>query len=409
EQVMEMSRASGDAYRTLERMTQHGLRVIGVATGSGSSLDTVSSWTFLGLVGLKDEPREQAKESVAWCQAQGIQVLMVTGDHPETAFAIGKELGIAHRHAEVVTGQELDMLTDTELTTRLLHARIFARINPLHKKRIVELLQRQGKRVAVTGDGVNDAPALQSADIGIAMGKSGTDVARAAADLILTDDHFATIVLAIQEARAVMARIRKVILYLFSTNAAEIVVVGMILVLGLPIPLLPVQILWLNILTDVSLVVALALEPHRESSRRHSRSILDGKSLIRMSLMAGVMALTTFLAYGFGLQKGQVAYLQSLTLLVLASAQWWNAWNCRSETTSVFRLPFFGNRLLLGMTLLTIALQLSAHYFAPLSRLLGTVPLTAGEWFAMLALSSLVLWVEEARKWYARRQSAILA
>jgi Ca2+-transporting ATPase len=377
---------------------REGLRVIALASRDGKpSLDDTEPWQFAGFVGMSDTLRPRVEESVAWCREQGIRVVMITGDHPETAFAIAKRAGIAQNGDRVVSGPELETMDDTELTSALNGVRVFARIAPTHKLRIVNAYRATGLVTAMTGDGVNDAPALHRADIGISMGKGGTDVAREASHLILMDDNFATIVDAIKEGRATIANVRRVITYLFSTSIAEASLISITLVAGFPLPLLPGQIIWINLVTDSFLDISLGMEPpHGSTGERHG-ALIDRRSVVRMILLGSTMAVGTFIIYSRSLHADP-AYLQTLTLTTLAVFQWLNAWNARSETRSLAALPLFSNRPLIASTGIVIGLQLLAVYAPPFQTLLGTVPLSVSDWSVIVGLASMVILVDEIWK-----------
>jgi P-type Ca2+ transporter type 2C len=393
-----------------ERFTQfakQGLRIIALAARAGDSPLSAAqpTWDYLGFIALGDQLRPEVVESIAWCKDEDIRVVMITGDHPETALAIAKRAGIAQTAEEVLNGTEMLQLTDEQLNLRLEQVRVFSRISPDHKLRIVEAYQRQGLITAMTGDGVNDAPALHRADIGVSMGKSGTDVAREASDLILLDDNFATIVAAIQEGRAIIGNVRKVITYLFSTSVAEAIVLAFTLLANLPLPLLPAQILWLNLVTDGFLDVSLAMEPTHRTRHVRQASILDRKAGTRILLLGVTMSIGTLLVYTFSAHR-PISEIRSLTLLTLAMFQWMNAWSARSETRSLLSLPPFGNAYLIGATLIVVILQLLAFYTPFLQVLLKTAPLSIGDWGIAASVSLSVLLVDELWKRLRRTPDA---
>jgi len=393
----------GDGFQersAVEEYARNGLRVIAVAYRESKKpfSDLSEPWICAGYVAMGDELRPDAASSVAWCLEHGIRVIMVTGDHPETALAIARNVGIAENASEIILGDEIDDMDDAALVATLDRTRIFARITPAHKLRIVNAYRSAGLITAMTGDGVNDVPALRAADIGIAMGKHGTDVAREACDLVLLDDRFATIVAAIQEGRSITGNVRKVITYLLSTNVAEAVVLAVTLLGNVPIPLLPVQILWLNLITDGFLDISLAMEPPHKRGKPRAGGFVDTTSLFRIVLLGGIMAGGTLFVYFLFLDR-PLPELQTLTLLVLATFQWFNAWSARSESTSIFRLSFFSNPYLIVATCFIFLLQIIALY-GPLTAWLHTSPLPAADWVLAGTISLTVVIADE---WWKRR------
>ncbi len=383
-----------------EEYARHGLRVVALAYRDGDIpfSNTTTPWHCAGYVAMGDTLRPDAATSVAWCHQNGIRVVMVTGDHPETALAIAKDVGLAATSDNLLRGDELDAMDDAALTARLTNITVFARITPAHKLRIVNAYRANELITAMTGDGVNDAPALRAADIGIAMGKHGTDVAREACDLVLLDDRFATIVAAIQEGRSISGNVRKVISYLFSTNIAEAIVLAVTLLSGAPILLLPVQILWLNLITDGFLDISLAMEPPHKRGKPRAGGFLDTTSLFRIFLLGGVMAGGTLFVYFLFIDR-PAAQLQTLTLLVLAVFQWFNAWSARSESTSLTRLSLLSNPYLIIATCIIFVLQLAALY-SPLSSWLHTAPLPMLDWILAALISLTVVLADE---WWKHR------
>jgi Ca2+-transporting ATPase len=392
-----------------EELAAKALRVLAVATGPGET-----ALTFLGLAGMMDPPREEAKAAVAEARSAGIRPVMITGDHPATAMAIAREVGIAE-NPKVVTGAELDR-------EFVAGADVYARVNPEHKLRIVQALQATGAVVAMTGDGVNDAPALKAADIGIAMGKAGTDVAKQAADLILTDDNFATIVAAVAEGRAVFDNIRKFLRYLLSSNAGEVMTVFFGVVLarhmglegdhGFVLPLLATQILWINLVTDGAPALALGADPAgpdlmARSPRPAGAGVIDrrmgyGIVITGLVMAAGTLAvLDASMPGGFIAGTGSLAYGRTMAFTTLVIFQIFNALNCRSDERSAFD-GLFANRWLWGATVASVALHVLVIYVPVLRTAFSTVPLSGADWLLATAVGSSVLWVAEAIKW-ARR------
>ena len=395
-----------------EEMAQAGLRMMAIAmcqrAALPDSLDSAETGlTLLGLVGLMDPPRREARHAVAECQAAGITPVMITGDHPATAIAIARQLGIINGDAVVLTGPQLVALSEAELRTQVESVRVYARVDPAQKIRIVQALQANGEYVAMTGDGVNDAPALKAADIGIAMGKSGTDVAREAAHMVLLDDNFATIVHAVREGRRIYDNIRKFIKYIMASNSGELWTLLLAPFLGLPIPLLPIHILWINLVTDGLPGLALTIEPsERDLMRRPPRPPNESVFAHGMwqhilwvgLLMGGVTLLTQAWAYRSG-----SAHWQSMVFTVLTLSQLGNVLAVRSERESVFAIGVFSNHPLIYILIGTVLLQMATLYVPALNGIFHTQPLSAGELAACLLISSTVFWGVELEKWLVRR------
>jgi Ca2+-transporting ATPase len=391
------------------------LRVLALAEVDNGTIDDSAGFsqfaertTLLGLVGQMDPPREEVKLAIEECQHAGIRPIMVTGDHKQTGLAIARQLGIAAPADRAIDGRELEQMPEQDLRAGLPHIAVFARVHPAQKLRIVEALQWRGDVVAMTGDGVNDAPALARADVGVAMGISGTEVAKSAADIVITDDNFATIVNAVEEGRLVYRNLKKVILYLVATSMAEITVLLGALLLGYPLPLAAVQILWINIVTEGTVTINLIMEPPEGDEMQQkpvslAEPLLNAPLLRRVALMTPTMAFSTLGYFIWQLQSG-VAYaqVQTETFTVLAACQWFNVLNCQSATRSALRLGLFRNKWLVGGLAVGILLQLIVIYWPPMNMLFHTVPLAMGDIGIIIAFASLVLWVEEARKLLAR-------
>ncbi len=363
---------------------------------------------LLGLVGQIDPPREAVRLAVAQCRAAGIRAVMVTGDHKLTGLAIARQLGIAGPDDRAIDGVELERLGEAELRAALPQVAVFARVQPAQKLRIVEAFQARGDVVAMTGDGVNDAPALARADVGVAMGRSGTEVAKGAARIVLVDDDFATLVGAVEQGRLTWANLRKVLLYLFATSLDEVVVLMAALLAGLPLPLQAVQILWVNIVTEATLTVNLVMDPPegdemRRPPTRSDAALIDREMLGRILLMALTSACVTSGWFAWRLTQGlplDQVRTEVFTLTVLA--QWFNVLNCRSATRSALKVSLLSNRWLLGGLLLSVVLQAGVLFWPPLAGLFHAVPLSGQTLLAILAAASSVLWVEEGRKWFVR-------
>jgi len=357
--------------------------------------------TLVGLVGIIDPARPEAKKAVADCKKAGIKVIMITGDQKATAEAIAKEIGF---HSGVaVTGVELDNISDEELSKRIDSISVFARVEPLHKLRIVKALKTKGYTVAMTGDGVNDGPALRSADIGIAMGIKGTDVAREASDMVLTDDNFASIVAAVEEGRVMFANIRRSVFYLLSTNIGEIMLWVVSILAGVPLPVVAVQILWINLVTDGICTIPLGLEPKhsnvlKEPPRRSGKGIVYQGMLSRIVFIALFMAMGTFFIFNWEVPRAGLDEARTIAFCLLCAFQWINALNARSDQQSIFKLGVFSNRLLIGGIALAILLQMLVVYAPPLQSLFYTVPIGLEAWGIIIAVAFGLLLVEEIRK-----------
>lgn len=392
-------------------------RPTAVVTDSPEDLET--ALTLLGVVGIIDPPRPGAAESVARARRAGIRVIMITGDHPRTALGLAREVGIAGPDDTAVTGPELERATDEELRRLVQDAVVFARVAPVHKLRLVEALRNEGEIVAMTGDGVNDAPALKAADIGTAMGVAGTDVAREAADMVLTDDNFATIVAAVAEGRGIFHNIGSFLRYLLSSNMGEVMTMlgGVVLagVLGLSgngdaivAPLTAAQILWINLLTDTGPALALGVDPiDPELMNRPPRApgdrVIDATMWSGVLLVGLVMAAVTLATMDWylpgGLIEGSASLIRARTaaFTVLVLAQLFNCFNARSDRVSGFH-HWAVNRWLLVAVAVSLALQIMVVHIPLLNEAFGTVPLTAGDWLRCTLLAGVVLGAGELRK-----------
>ena len=401
-------------------MAAQALRVVAVAFRQWSEKPPLTeealerNLVFAGMAGMVDPPRPEVKEAVHLCRQAGIRPVMITGDHVLTAEAIGRELGIYQKGDCAVTGAELDKMSDKELETAAETCTVFARVAPEHKVRIVQAFQKRGNVVAMTGDGVNDAPALKTADIGCAMGKSGTEVAKGASDLILTDDNFATIVEAVREGRGIYDNIRKAVHFLLSSNIGEILTIFVAMLLGWVAPLLPIQLLWVNLVTDSLPAIALGMEPAEENimerpPRKNTGSLfgdgLGGRILLE-GVMIGVLAL---LAFGIGHvyfdQENGYAVGRTMAFAVLSLSQLVHAFNMRGEG-SLGKLPFCSNKWLLMAFVVGATLQCVVIMMPPLAGIFQVVPLNGEQWLLTVALALAPLPLVELEKaiWHPKQK-----
>lgn len=397
-------------------MAGRALRVLGAAYVPLAALpDTLDSPTveqnliFCGLIGMMDPPREEAEAAVATCRTAGIRPVMITGDHMATALAVAEQLGIKRAGDKALAGSDLDALPDAELEDRIGETAVYARVAPEHKMRIVRALQKRGEVVAMTGDGVNDAPALKLADIGVAMGIAGTDVSKETADIVLTDDNFATIVTAVKEGRRIYDNILKVVQFLLSTNISEILVIFTAIMAGWPMPLLPVQILWINLVSDSLPALALSVDPADSGVMRRKpveagKGILQGAFLVRILLQGLMIASLSLAAFGIGMRTNEDA-ARTMTFAVLAFAQVTHVFNVRSPLGSAF-MGMTGNRLLLGALAVVMALMGVVMTVPALHSVFHVTPLTTAQWLWVMGLSFAPLPIVEAVKAAARKKAA---
>ncbi|MEY8762334.1 MULTISPECIES: calcium-translocating P-type ATPase, PMCA-type [Clostridium] len=385
--------------KAVENMTSSALRCIAAAykdskVAAGRTLET--NLIFIGIAGIIDPPRKEAKDAVLKCKLAGIRPVMITGDHKNTAFAIGKELDICSSQSQVITGEELDKLNDRQLSDKIQKISIFARVNPGHKLRIVKAFKARNNIVAMTGDGVNDAPAVKEADIGICMGISGTDVTKEASSMILLDDNFATIVSAVEEGRVIYDNIRKFIRYLLSCNLGEVLTMLLSSIFYLDTPLLPIQILMVNLATDGLPAVALGVDPPegdimKGKPRAKNESIfargLSEKIIVRGALI-GVCTVFSFvmgLYLGFGLKTAR-----TMALCTLIISQLIHVFECRSEKHSIFQINLFTNLYLLAAVATSIIMLLCTIYVPFLQMVFHTSPLVVSQWFIVLFFSGII-------------------
>ena len=420
-----------DVLASVDRLADRALRTLAVAyrplpdgepPAGDESLE--HDLVYLGLVGIIDPPRPEARTAIAEAASAGIRILMITGDHPRTAARIAGDLGIVEPGSPALTGAELERLDEEELRAAGREVSVYARVAPEHKLRIVDALQADEHIVAMTGDGVNDAPALKSADIGVAMGITGTDVTKEAADMILADDNFATIVAAVREGRGIFSNIRKFLRFLLSSNVGEVLTMffGVVLagVIGLDetgeavaVPLLATQILWINLLTDSAPALAMGVDPPPDdvmgrAPRRLTDRVIDAEMWLGIFWVGLVMAVVTLAALDLGLAggllggSGEIDEARTMAFTTLVLAQLFNCFNARSDRTSAFH-HLFTNRWLWGAIALSLVLQVAVVQLTFLNKAFGTSPLSVGDWMVCVALASAVLWADEAKKLVERR------
>ena len=420
-----------DVLATVDRLAERALRTLAVAyrplpegtqTPPDESLER--ELVYLGLVGILDPPRPEALQAIAEASAAGIRVLMITGDHPRTAVRIAGDLGIVGPGARALTGTEIEALGDEELEAAVREVSVYARVAPEHKLRIVHALQADDQIVAMTGDGVNDAPALKAADIGVAMGATGTDVTKEAADMILADDNFATIVAAVREGRGIFSNIRKFLRFLLSSNMGEVLtmLLGVVFAgaLGLEdtgeaiaVPLLATQILWINLLTDSAPALAMGVDAPpddvmKRPPRKLSDRVIDAEMWLGILWVGLVMAIVTLVALDLRLPggliggSGSIDEARTMAFTTLVLAQLFNCFNARSDRTSAFH-RLFTNRWLWGAVAVSVLLQIAVVHLGFLNDAFGTAPLAFDDWLICVGLASVVLWADEAKKLLERR------
>lgn len=396
-------------------MSDGALRVLGAAYKSLAAVpskgDTVEeNLTFIGLVGMIDPPRLEVKDSIALCKKAGIKTVMITGDHKNTAFAIANELGISNNIEEVISGSELDKLTQDQLNDKIERLSIFARVSPEHKVTIVKAYRSKGNIVSMTGDGVNDAPSLEAADIGVAMGITGTDVAKGAADIVLTDDNFSTIVSAIREGRNIYNNIKKSIIFLLSCNLGEVIALFLAILLGWASPLRPIHILWVNLVTDTLPALSLGVDSGdptvMEKKPRDPKATFfaegAGVRLILNGILIGILTLIAF-AIGIKVYPDSLMHAQTMAFVVLSISQLFHSLNMRHPDKSIFQLGLFTNKYLIYSILLGIFLQVIVITIPALASVFKIYPLTLSDWAFVLVLSIMPLVINEIVKAIRRR------
>ena len=405
-QIVPIFSKKDDINEQNNQMAEKALRVIAVAYKDVEKLpemqDVEKDLIFCGLIGMIDPPREGVKEAVRTCRRAGIKTVMITGDHLQTAKAIAKELGILKRGDLAIDGETLERMSQHELEQNIMDYSVFARVSPEHKVRIVKAFQSTGAVVAMTGDGVNDAPALKNADIGIAMGKGGTDVAKNAADMILLDDNFVTIVEAVKQGRNIYDNIKKAIHFLISTNIGEIVTIFFGLVLGIKSPLLAIQLLWINLVTDSLPAIALGLEKEEENimSRlpRNPKKNLFADGLWWKIIIEGAMlGMFTLLAFSIGNRLYSVEVGRTMAFLTLGILELVHSFNIKSEE-SIFKIGVFENKYLIGALVLGVILQVIVVVVSPLAQIFSLVPLTGIQWLYTVLIAIAPIPIVEIQK-----------
>jgi Ca2+-transporting ATPase len=391
----------------------HGLRVIALASGHHDEAQghTPRDLTFLGLVGIMDPPAAGVSGTLEELRAASIRTVMITGDQQATGETIARNLGILEDGYSALGGRELADLSDAQLTERVGSVAVFSRVSPEDKLRIVAALQRRGEIVAMIGDGVNDAAALKKADIGVAMGGRGTDIAKDTAGIVLRDDQFHTIGAAVEEGRVIFENIRKFVFYLFSCNVAEVLVLLTSSLAGLPLPLTALQILWLNLVTDTFPALALAMEPAepdvmKRPPRVPDAAILSRRFLLAMGFYAGLITIVTLAGYVYGLETGEDGRAMTIAFMTLALAQLFHLGNARGRTPVIAPRRAFANRWALGAVPLVLALQVLAIYWPPLASTLHTVPLRPSDWAIIFGLSVVPAVIGQLVEWAGARRLA---
>ncbi|PWM82571.1 MAG: calcium-translocating P-type ATPase, PMCA-type [Clostridium sp.] len=405
-QIVPIFSKKEDINEQNNQMAEKALRVIAVAYKDVEKLpemqDVEKDLIFCGLIGMIDPPREGVKEAVRTCRRAGIKTVMITGDHLQTAKAIAKELGILKRGDLAIDGETLERMSQHELEQNIMDYSVFARVSPEHKVRIVKAFQSTGAVVAMTGDGVNDAPALKNADIGIAMGKGGTDVAKNAADMILLDDNFVTIVEAVKQGRNIYDNIKKAIHFLISTNIGEIVTIFFGLVLGIKSPLLAIQLLWINLVTDSLPAIALGLEKEEENimsrlPRNPKKNLFADGLWWKIMIEGAMLGIFTLLAFSIGNRLYSVEVGRTMAFLTLGILELVHSFNIKSEE-SIFKIGVFENKYLIGALVLGVILQVIVVVVSPLAQIFSLVPLTGIQWLYTVLIAIAPIPIVEIQK-----------
>lgn len=400
-----------EALNANHEMASQALRVLAIAYKELESIpktpepeDIEKDLIFVGLIGMIDPPRPEVKEAIKVCKRAGIKPVMITGDYKDTAIAIAKELSMIENENQVLTGLELDKLDEKELSENVKDVSAYARVSPMHKLKIVDAIKKNMQIVAMTGDGVNDAPALKKADIGVAMGITGTDVAKEAADMILTDDNFASIVAAVEEGRIIYSNIRKFIFYLLSCNIAEILIIFLATLMGLPVPLKPIQLLWVNLLTDALPALALGMEGKepdimQKPPRKPEEPIIDKSMQIQIAIQATALTVAVLGTFICGLHyTSEIQAARTYAFATMIFGELLRAYTARSERFSVFKIGFFKNKYMVSSTMLSLLLLIGVIYLPFLRTVFNTISLSYFDWLIIIAFSLIPFTVAELSK-----------
>jgi len=394
------------------KLADSAMRVLAIASrrleghpGKFEAKEVEKGLNFVGLVAMIDPPREEVKKAMQECKTAGIKTVMITGDHKNTAVAIARSLGFFQEGSLALTGEELDRLNDEEFSRQVASIPVYARVSPEHKLRIVRAWRRQGEVVAMTGDGVNDAPAVKEADIGVAMGITGTDVTKEVSDMVVTDDNFASIVAAVEEGRGIYDNIKKFVHYLLSCNAGEILVMFVSSLVGLPVPLLPIHILWVNLVTDGFPALALGVDPvdpkiMQREPRKTNEPVVTKEHGLLMLAQGAFIAFCSLLAFVLVLfvEKEGIERARTAAFIVLACSQLFHSYNCRNLRESLFTIGIFTNKKLILATLVSFFLQMAVVYAPFLQKVFKTEALGLFDWLLVITISSFPLWAMEALK-----------
>ncbi|MGI6499198.1 MAG: HAD-IC family P-type ATPase [Oscillospiraceae bacterium] len=376
---------------------------VGDDKSSLSHDDLNKSMVFVGIVGIIDPPRAEAIESIRVCKNAGIRVKMITGDHVLTAREIGMQMGLTDR-PKVISGSELEEMNDQQIREAALDCDIFARTSPEHKLRLVRALQEQGEIVAMTGDGVNDAPALKKADIGVAMGIKGTEVTKDSAEMVLADDNFSSIVSAVEEGRTIYDNIRKTLLFILPTNGAEALVIVAAILFSFTLPITPVQILWVNMVTAITLALSLAFEPAEQNvmkkpPRNPKESLIGGYFLFRILFVSVIITVLTILLFSsYGNNGYDLAYARTVAVNMLVFGELFYLFNCRKLHHTIFSTGFLGNKFSFIVSGILLLIQVGFTYLPFMQQWFGTAPLRMVDWLYLLAGGAVVLLAVEIEK-----------
>ncbi len=377
--------------------------------GKRDALSVESDLTFVGLVAMIDPPRPEVKVAMKDCRTAGIRTVMITGDHKNTAVAIGKELGMFTGDSLAFTGEELDKIPDDEFSEKVSKTAVYARVSPEHKLRIVKAWRNRGEVVAMTGDGVNDAPAVKEADIGVAMGITGTDVTKEVSEMVITDDNFASIVSGVEEGRGIYDNIRKFVHYLLSCNTGEVMLMLVASLIGWRVPLLPIQILWVNLITDGLPALALGVDPidkniMKRPPRPTNESVITRKRGLIILLQGSFLAFCSLLAFWFvyNFEGESLERARTETFVVLACSQLFHSFNLRNFRQSIFKVGFLTNKMLLWAVLGSFVLQMAVVYVPFLQVVFKTEALGLIDWLVALVISSFPLWAMEIVKLFLK-------